>query len=192
MSRIGKHYIIEIEDEVSPGLYRIKNFRTLVFDEHGLNKLVPLNAKSIKYFAGFNKDLNDEAYQRGLNDAWDAANKIISFWQVCENQTLCDLLNVDVPWGHSILSDIFSSISAEQAIKKLDDYKNGKAEKGISIGDEVTNGDEMAIVTFIRGPFISGMKEDGDLISSTIEDWKKTGRHFDQISEILSAMKPTH
>ena len=69
-------YIIEIEDEpfgrnddpnIPHGmdeLYRAKGFNALVFDQNGLDKLTPLD-----------KEL-EEAYQKGLDEAWKAITKI--------------------------------------------------------------------------------------------------------------------
>ena len=43
MSEIGDKYIIEISDKLADGLYKIKGFNTLVFDEYGLGRLEKLS-----------------------------------------------------------------------------------------------------------------------------------------------------
>lgn len=41
---MGKKYVIELEDEpITNGLWRVKGFNYLVFDQNGLDKLTPFN-----------------------------------------------------------------------------------------------------------------------------------------------------
>ena len=41
---MGKKYVIELEDEpITNGLWKVKGFNSLVFDQNGLDKLTPLN-----------------------------------------------------------------------------------------------------------------------------------------------------
>lgn len=71
---MGKKYIIELEDEKftntkyplfnNETLYRVKGFKTLVFDQSGLDKLTEYKS--------------DDSYNRGLEDAWGVARKLIS------------------------------------------------------------------------------------------------------------------
>ena len=69
-------YIIDIEEKplcvfdkdtqtYFPRLWRVKGFNSLVFDEEGLNRLEELNSDYINEHFG---DLQDTAYQRGLED----------------------------------------------------------------------------------------------------------------------------
>lgn len=79
-------YIIEIEEKplcvfgkdtqtFFPRLWRVKGFNSLVFDEDGLSRLEELNSDYINEHYG---DLQDTAYQRGLDDAWECAKKLFS------------------------------------------------------------------------------------------------------------------
>lgn len=41
---MGKKYVIELEDEpITNGLWKVKGFNSLVFDQNGLDKLTPFN-----------------------------------------------------------------------------------------------------------------------------------------------------
>lgn len=41
---MGKKYVIELEDEpITSGLWKVKGFNSLVFDQNGLDKLTPFN-----------------------------------------------------------------------------------------------------------------------------------------------------
>lgn len=41
---MGKKYIIELEDkQITNGLWKVKGFNSLVFDQNGLDKLTPFN-----------------------------------------------------------------------------------------------------------------------------------------------------
>lgn len=121
-------YIIEFEDATFHNmypdgrfgcstLYRAKGFNSLVFDQNGLDKLTPYDP--------------DEAYQRGLNDAWDLAD------DVSHNRgNILDIL------GCPTFGVAFEQLTASEAIQKLKEYKERKkAEKEFQVGDEVENED---------------------------------------------------
>lgn len=76
---MGK-YIIEIEDRGSVALsnghpfqlYKAKQFKTLVFDAEGLSRLEKVESKEPDYASRIEK-----SYEKGLEDAWDAAKRIV-------------------------------------------------------------------------------------------------------------------
>lgn len=135
----------------------------------------------------YKKKLEAE-YQRGLEDAWEAARKIVEM--------------ADPPyWGvfNEYKNDLFGKISAAEAIAKLKAYEEKqKADNKIEVGDEVEwdndfTGDRF-IVTRIYQPYgkkeqCDGIDDDGDVYRAVlIESLVKTGRHFD-IQSILEEMK---
>lgn len=68
-------YVIEINDHpmndsCTPALYRAKGFRTLVFDEVGLNKLTPLSDA----IGDIIKEEREEAYNIGYDKGYDKAH----------------------------------------------------------------------------------------------------------------------
>jgi len=131
-------------------------------------------------------------YQRGLNEAWEAARKIVCDEELDWN-TLLHLFN------RGNFEGIFGGFSPSEAIAKLKSYKEKqKAEDKIKVGDEVEwdndfTGDRF-IVTRIYQPYgkkeqCDGIDDDGDVYRAVlIESLVKTGRHFD-IASILEDMK---
>lgn len=79
---MGKKYVIELEDKAfsqsalplddDEMLYRVKGFRSLVFDQNGLDKLTPLKDEIKEYQtdgyarAGMLKEAYDRGYAQGL------------------------------------------------------------------------------------------------------------------------------
>lgn len=141
-------------------------------------------------------ELQDEAYQAGLNDAWEAARKIFGYeidggipidkigrvFGYSENETFCT-------------ADIIRHNSASEAIAKLKAYEGNKDEP-IKAGDIVER--------YIDGKLDSKgiyLQEDGGYwrclfytgaIFMTFAypkgQFKKTGKHYD-IASILEAMR---
>jgi len=142
---MGYKYIIEVEKAYAPvqrrgvepelpRLYLAKGFNSLVFDEEGLNKLEKYDPDK-EYDRGFeqgcayaekeNKLPTDaeaygyeKGYEKGLNDAWEAARKI-AMYQDNAGLQATDLLNAfkfTAPWS------IFKNYSADEAIKKIKAY----------------------------------------------------------------------
>ena len=126
------------------------------------------------------KEIN-EAYQRGLDDAWEAARKIVEM--------------ADPPyWGvfNEYKNDLFGKISAAEAIAKLKAYEEKqKADDKIKVGDEVIyNGTTKCIVVRPEDDerYASLIDSDGTHYSADHRECKKTGRHFD-IASILEDMR---
>ena len=137
-----------------------------------------------------NNDKNAaEAYQRGLDDAWDAARKIaLMDTETSENVT-----------GYFGLFSIMENLTPMQAIEKLKAYKEKQkeeAEDEIKVGDEVAfhhddgRPDTVVVVTYIgQDGFIDGMDGRGaQYVCKNPTKWTKTGRHFD-IEKILEDMR---
>lgn len=125
-----------------------------------------------------------EEYQQGLNDAWDAARKIISMPEsdlldLFDNvySTLCTSVQVILKY------DAFDSISR---IKK---YEDSKLE--IMVGDEVETEDgmKMVIVALINKDF-AGLGDDGKFMFGELDGTiTRTGRHFPEITTVLKKMR---
>jgi len=136
----------------------------------------------------------DEAYQRGLDDAWEAARKIFGYeidggipidkigsvFGYSENATFCT-------------ADIIRHNTASEAIDKLKAYEEKQNDK-IEVGDEVNWLGDCFIVTRIFQPHnmkeqCDGIDNDGCVYHDVLmDDLEKTGRHFD-IASILEDMR---
>ena len=126
-----------------------------------------------------------EGYQKGLSDAWDAARKI------CLNE--CDggmtPTEVNKIFGVGFYRDALLEYSASEAIEKIRQYEQEKEE--IQLWNEVINGRNFkGTVTGIEdNGMLTIFCQDGTWIRSHARYWKKTGRHFPEIAEVLKKMK---
>ena len=125
-----------------------------------------------------------EAYQKGLEDAWDAARKICDMKWTKRSEV----------FGIDVYADIIA-LPASECIEKICQYEQEKEEQ-IQVGDEVENTQTGVrfIVTHMwvnnhgeKG--VSGFNRDCSAFSTTIELIRKTGRHFPEIAEVLQKMK---
>ena len=140
-------------------------------------------------------DLQDTAYQRGLDEAWKAARRI-SVIELNGGLAGKELMKI---YGTMDIHKIYDDNTASEAIAKLKAYEEKqKAEDEIEVGDEVEwdndfTGDRF-IVTRIYQPYgkkeqCDGIDDDGDVYRAVlIESLVKTGRHFD-IASILEEMR---
>ena len=129
------------------------------------------------------KEIN-EAYQRGLDDAWEAAKKI-QCDEKLDWETLFHMFNRDSFTG------IFRDFSASEAIAKLKAYEEKqKADDKIEVGDEVEvlNSGSKYLIAWFAGKSLCGFAHDGVTCHLQPSDVRKTGRHFDILS-ILEEMK---
>jgi len=160
-------YIIDIEDQPVGGLYRAKNFKTLVFDGYGLDRLE-------KYDEVLIGNTVREAYREGMNRAWDTARKIACF---TENGGLsCE--EMGKIFHNDCAPEILFDNTAEEATEKILSFEENEDE--ICIGDEVTaeSGASRFVVTHIAND-ISGIDSDGNTYAYYPDEIDgKTGRHF--------------
>jgi len=150
-------------------LYRAKGFNSLVFDQNGLDKLTPYDP--------------DEAYQRGLKDAWTFAEHLVYISDDVTNSVYQSMNG-----GKGLL--VAFGMPYEDAKKMYDEYfeRKKKAEKEFQVGDEVENED--GETAYVLNP-----DYDGELILSVEKytcpqrqsktEWKKTGFRNENIAKLL-------
>ena len=188
-------YIIELDD-------RIKLVTSVGVTENGVvyttsdyvHNLEELNSDYINEHYG---QLQDDAYQRGLNDAWETARKIADMWTRIDNDELLAIFGITERIGHSTIRAMFEKQTANEAMLELEAYEEKqKAEDEIKVGDEVAfhhddgRPDTVVVVTYIgQDGFIDGMDGRGTQYAhKNPTKWTKTGRHFD-IASILEDMR---
>lgn len=137
------------------------------------------------------EDRKQEAYQRGLNDAWEAARKIVNFFP--RDNGLAELSSVfdggnDETGGYTVRTPyyVINNYTAEEAIAKLSAYEEARE---IHVGDEVKTVCEKFVVTLIGNDSYFGVEKGGALISANKNYCKKTGRHFPEVAALLEKMK---
>ena len=179
-------YIIELEDDIK---YLIINGRadnrcyTLV---RPVTELEMLNSDYINEHFG---DLQDEAYQRGLDDAWETAKKL-SWTEKHGGYGEC----LDKVFDRTDTFD-FLDYSPNAAIAKLKAYEDKHSDR-IEVGDEVTflPNDRRGIVTACHVPDVYAENDKYAVFCGTTVEYvlrqhiTKTGKHYD-IASILEAMR---
>lgn len=99
-------------------------------------------------------------------------------------------------WGEYDLFDFVNKNSLSEFVNKYKEYKDKQNE--IKVGDEITpnnNENVKAIVIYVSDDcYEAWVLRNGGVgiytISHTkIKDWHKTGRHFDEIDTIISALR---
>ena len=129
----------------------------------------------------------DEAYQKGLNDAWEAAKKI--------SLMTSDEIEKVFP-GAAKYNRYNLGYSGVEAIEKLKAYEEKQEADSIKVGDEVylkdegINGDRGLILRIDKDKETCTVMwaNDGSAGLWPVDDFAKTGRHFD-IQSILEAMQ---
>ena len=170
-------YVIEIPDDVQYVLLNGKADHKYYTAVHPIAVLEELNSNYInKHYEG----LQDEAYQRGLNDAWEAARKIaLMDTETSENVT-----------GYFGLFRIMENLTPMQAIEKLKAYEEKKADE-LKAGDIVDWSGDKYIVSYINNDGRADLIhiEYGSTCESVSPDcFTRTGKYYD-ITKILEEMR---
>ena len=134
--------------------------------------------------------IQDGHYQRGLNDAWNAANKL--------NRMTIDEVR-DVFYGDPLHNTIereciFSCCTPEFALEKIRQYEEQKRAKKsvINVGDEVIydlrDVLKAVVIDIDFDDTYHLLTENGCNITEH-GNLPRTGRHFDQIADVLKQMQ---
>lgn len=124
--------------------------------------------------------------EQGRNEAWEAAKRILTMGSKKQNEIFGCFMDLTV----------MENVSASEAIEKLsayDEEKKQEEDNVIRVGDEIQTLDGLiiGIVTYISE--IEGFSilwGDGSVGKRKIlSDYKKTGRHFPEIAEVLKKMQ---
>lgn len=180
-------YIIELKDDVQVvqkvGVTENGNAFVMNFYK---DQLEELTADYINENFG---DMQDTAYQKGLEDAWEAARKLFSSMADSDIEKA-----FPTEWNNGGFNALMN-LQPQEAIEKLKTYEEKqKADDKIEVGDEVNWIGDCFIVTRIFQPRTQkeqcdGIDDDGCVYHDVLmNDLEKTGRHFD-IHKILKEMK---
>ena len=178
-------YIIEIPDDVQYVLLNGKADNKYYTAVRPIAELEELNSDYINEHFG---ELQDEAYQAGLNDAWEAARRIVvsTDYGGIASETLLEI------FGMRGYSYIMQDNTAQEAIDKIKAYEEKQKDR-IEVGDEVDWNGDCFVVTRIYQPLVdkrcNGIAKDGSVYMDVVYDrLTKTGKHYD-IASILEAMR---
>ena len=124
----------------------------------------------------------EDAYQSGLNDAWECAKKIANMSEEEYKKVT----------GRDFKTGILGNISASEAIKKVKQYEESKFANENNTPIEIKVGDEVGgsgVVTRIKDEIVYVLWKDGSCGDFDKKYLVRTGKHYPQISEVLSQMK---
>lgn len=170
---MGKKYVIELEDVpfvndltfLNERLYRVKGFKSLVFDENGLEKLTPID------------DALREAEIKGQDEAWE-------FIRLSDE----DLKEIFPEAYKEYGRDGISYKSYYEAKTMYDEWLENQPEE-VTIGDEVSTPWNKGVVIYMEDDKVKVLSAGGDTFYIRMEDGKKTGRHFSDVADLLEKIK---
>ena len=122
----------------------------------------------------------DEAYNRGLNEAWEAARKLGAI----PMDDYSELFETKSP---------YFDFSVQEVLAKIKEYEDKQKQEQFAIGDEVYSDafDDKGIITHITEDNVSCVCiicNGSTMMKVGTIGLHKTGRHFPQIAEVLKQM----
>lgn len=131
-----------------------------------------------------------EAYQKGLDDAWECARKIAEYWTEIDNGKLLAMFGITEQWGLSTIRALFDKQTPNEALLNIEAIEGKPKADELKVGDEVIYNEHKFIVfaTETDECYASLFDVNGRHASASHEDLKKTGKHYD-IDKILEEMK---
>ena len=123
-------------------------------------------------------------YENGLNDAWDAARKIVLSR---EDGGLFEYEARKSVFGCGNYMAL-KNYSASEAIKKIRQYE--QEQEDFKVGNEVINDEDIRGATVDMDDYLLYVLDENGVIQAwPREDVVKTGRHFSEIAEVLRKMQ---
>ena len=187
-------YIIEIKPEYEDSFKGLMILgakdSNLFVDTLAVEDLEELNSDYINEHFG---DLQDTAYQRGLEDAWEAARKLFSSMADSDIEKA-----FPTEWNNGGFHALIN-LQPREAIAKMKAYEEKqKAEDDIKLGDEL----EHTVSGYTsKAIFLEQIEDDEDwytclfwtscgfaILSYPKSQFKRTGKHFD-IDKFLEEMR---
>lgn len=137
-------------------------------------------------------DLRETYYQEGLYDCWECFKRIV--YATKDGGISVD--NLCKMFGSSNPSYIVRNFSPSEVIQKFKDYEEQQKQTDaeIRVGDEVyafEHCDLKRIVIYINdnGDVADTLLPSGMIMSATLKDLTKTGKHYSQIEEVLKELR---
>ena len=121
------------------------------------------------------------AYYEGLEDAWNVARKIVAnYYADTDNAYMAKI------FGDIEIEEIFFRNSAEDAIRKFQEYDNANL---IAVGDEVCGDiNRLYLVTHVEGERLLCVEKGSGIPRSYLKKAvRKTGNYYPEIAVIFNA-----
>lgn len=176
MIQVGDKFVLEINDAFERDgekLYRAKGFKSLVFDDNGLKKLVPLQ--------GIAKEEMEAVRNAGREEVWELV-KFLKETDKLEVRKIFDVPDIAFSAVGWILDH-----NVHDILDKYNAWK--KSENEINVGDVVKhkNG-RIGVVTYKNDLILRGILDDSTTFDWFIADCSKTGKHI-EIESVIHQIK---
>lgn len=126
-------------------------------------------------------------YERGLNDAWECARKLI-LNKACGGLELDEIKKIFRNYKYP--DEVIRTFSASECMAKIKEYEGNQKADEIRVGDEVDHDGLKCVVVKVWQDCICTISQVGTTPSYTDKSvLKKTGRHFDAIEELINQMR---
>lgn len=125
----------------------------------------------------------DEAYNKGLDDAWELAKKIV----LPEHKGGYTADELEDIFDKRTFTSLMNTFTPQEALAKVKAYEERNE---IKVGDVVTTKGSVfeSIVTKVSGRVVYRLFMDGSCdVHANKETLEKTGKHFDSIDEFMKA-----
>ena len=122
-----RKYIIELPDDE-----HLISWWTYIGTEDGKQHIDFHEVVKAPYKGSDPEAIKQEAYEKGLSDAWDAARKIY----LDVNKGGLSVNALTIIFGNKSTNQILKELSVFEAIKKIRQYEHGQEEQ-IQVGDEI-------------------------------------------------------
>ena len=119
-------------------------------------------------------------YEKGLNDAWDAACKIVN---------MIGLKRKDI-FGYIASSSIMNNFSATEAIEKIQKYEQEQEQENFKVGYEVINDEDVRGAIVDMDDYLLHVLDENGVVQAWPREYAvKTGRYFPEIAEVIKKMR---
>ena len=112
-------------------------------------------------------------------------------WELANYMGRMSLTERDLCFGFPLPQEVTMNLSYQEAKAKYEEWLKQKDE--IKVGDEYCDADEVFVVTNVNNSdIVSVIFTDGsvdELFKKELRECKKTGRHFDEVEELLRKIK---
>lgn len=110
-------------------------------------------------------------------------------WELADYMCRMDVQERNLCFGFQSTTEVTVNLSYQEAKSKFEAWKKQKGD--IRVGDEVVDAEtDKGIVTYIRGYLCDVLWDDGGVTEEVErEELYKTGRHFDEVEELLKKIR---
>ena len=180
---MSKKYVIDLPDDAQYILINGASENHCYTRVEQVDDLEELNSDYINEHYG---ELQDEAYQAGMDKAWEIARRIRLN---CEDGGI-DGDGLRKMFGTANTYTIIKDNTASEAVAKIKAYDNVTHSNRIEVGDEVISdtGTKFTVTGFTNSDAVCGFSARGLGCFNTIDKLTKAGKHYD-IQSILEAMR---